>query len=153
MIRYALSCDHGHAFEAWFGSSSDYEDQEARGLVECPLCASRTVRKQIMAPAVIGTKADKTEAGPAEVLAALPTPDAAPPMLAEIIEKVRDYVVSNCEDVGTSFAKVARDIHEGREEERGIYGQASPKEVRDLIEDGVPIAPLPFSTTPRDKLN
>ena len=56
MIRYALSCEHDHGFEAWFGSSSDYDDQAARGLVECPFCASRQVAKQIMAPAVAGTK-------------------------------------------------------------------------------------------------
>ena len=56
MIRYALSCDHDHGFEAWFASSSDYDDQAARGLVECPFCGSTGVRKQVMAPAVAGTK-------------------------------------------------------------------------------------------------
>ena len=45
MIRYALSCDHDHGFEAWFASSSDYDDQAERGLVECPFCGSTAVRK------------------------------------------------------------------------------------------------------------
>ena len=56
MIRYALICEHAHEFEGWFGSSADFDDQQARGLLECPLCASQAVRKQIMAPAVSGTK-------------------------------------------------------------------------------------------------
>ena len=57
MIRYALVCEIEHPFEAWFGSSGDYDDQLARGLLECPYCHTRAVRKQIMAPAVAGTKA------------------------------------------------------------------------------------------------
>ena len=65
MIRYALVCNHAHMFEAWFGSSSDYDDQSARGLVECPYCASREVTKQIMAPAVAGTKAQRSQTLPA----------------------------------------------------------------------------------------
>ena len=56
MIRYALSCDQDHGFEAWFGSSSDYDDQAERGLIECPVCLSKQIRKQMMAPAVSGTK-------------------------------------------------------------------------------------------------
>ncbi len=154
MIRYALECDHAHGFEAWFGSSSDYDDQHARGLVECPYCASRAIKKQIMAPAVAGTKAQKSENPAPEILpAAMPPPVAVPPAVAEMFAKMRDYVTTHCEDVGTKFAQEARDIHEGKSEERGIYGQASAEEIKDLIEDGVPVAPLPMAATPRSKLN
>ncbi len=134
MIKYALQCDHAHAFEGWFGSSSDYDDQSARGLVECPICGSRGVSKQIMSPAVAGTKAQ----------AAAPAVD---PKMREMMMaamgEVRRHVEENFDNVGDAFAKEARAIHEGKSEERGIYGQATPAEAKALIEDGVKVAPLP----------
>ena len=142
MIRYALACQHGHAFEGWFGSSADFDDQQARGLLECPVCASRAVAKQIMAPAVAGTK--RTRA-------------AAPPqmqqMMMQAMGQLRRHVEDTFDDVGDAFAKEARDIHEGRSEARGIFGQATPAEVRDLVEDGVPIAPLPPKPPEPGELN
>jgi hypothetical protein len=131
MIRYALRCDRDHGFEAWFGSSEDYDEQEARGLVECPFCASHAIRKQIMAPAV------KTGETPA------PAAPEAQTMMMEALGKVRAYVEDNFDYVGDAFANEARAIHEGRSEERGIYGEATPAEVKRLAEDGVPVAPLP----------
>jgi hypothetical protein len=149
MIRYALSCDQDHTFEAWFGASSDYDDQAARGLVECPFCASRNIRKQIMAPAVAGTKSQKSGA-PA-------VPEGASPevqtMMMEVMHKVRDYVETNFEHVGDRFAREARDIHEGAAEARPIYGEATPKEVRELAEDGIAVAPLPMPVKPKTQMN
>jgi hypothetical protein len=132
MIKYALACEHAHAFEGWFGSSADYDHQSAQGLIECPLCATRAVKKQIMAPAVAGTrKTAPDEAGPkAQVM-------------MQAMGRLRRHVEANFDDVGDGFAREARAIHEGRAEERGIYGQASSKEVRGLVEDGVPVVPLP----------
>jgi hypothetical protein len=132
MIRYALQCEHEHGFEAWFGSSSDYDDQAARGLVECPYCASRAVSKQIMAPAVRGTK--KTAA---------PDPAAMQTMMMQAVREVRAHVEENFDYVGDAFAREARDIHEGRSEKREIYGEATPAEVKKLKDDGVPCAALP----------
>ena len=144
MIKYALICDHDHAFEGWFGSSSDYDDQAARGLLECPLCASKAVRKQIMAPAVAGTKAQR----------AAPEPTAAMrEMMMTAMGEVRRQVEENFDYVGDRFAKEARDIHDGKSEERGIYGEASPKEVKALIEDGVRIAPLPPAAPKKTEVN
>jgi hypothetical protein len=144
MIKYALSCDHDHAFEGWFGSSSDYDDQAARGLLECPLCASKAVRKQIMAPAVAGTKAQK----------AAPEPSAAMrEMMMTAMGEVRRQVEENFDYVGDRFAKEARDIHDGKSEDRGIYGEASPKEVKALIEDGVRVAPLPPPAPKKTEVN
>ncbi|SFI83584.1 DUF1178 family protein [Caulobacter sp. UNC279MFTsu5.1] len=144
MIKYALSCDHDHAFEGWFGSSSDYDDQAARGLLECPLCASKAVRKQIMAPAVAGTKAQK----------AAPEPSAAMrEMMMNAMGEVRRQVEENFDYVGDRFAKEARDIHDGKSEERGIYGEASPKEVKALVEDGIKIAPLPPAPPKKTEVN
>ena len=141
MIRYALACEHDHAFEAWFGSSDDYDDQAARGLVECPFCGSRQVRKQVMAPAVTGTK--KTAGAPPPELQAV---------MMQAMGKLRRHVEENFDYVGDRFAEEARRRHEEDEAEgRGIYGEAKPDEVKALIEDGVPVAPLPAAAVPRPK--
>lgn len=146
MIRYSLVCEHEHGFEAWFGSSTDYDDQVARGLVECPFCATTAVKKQIMAPAVAGVR--RTGLGEP------PSPEIAAKMQAMMTEaagKVREHVEKTFEHVGDRFAREARDIHEGVAPDRGIYGQASPREVRELAEDGIKVAPLPGVPTPKPK--
>ena len=141
MIRYALTCEHDHPFEAWFGSSSDYDDQVARALVDCPICASTLIRKQVMAPAVSGTKAKG--APPPETQAKMRT------MMMEAMGQVRRHVEDNFDYVGDRFAREARDIHDGKSEERGIYGEASPREVKSLAEDGIKVAPLPPAPVPQ----
>lgn len=144
MIKYALACDHDHAFEGWFGSSGDYDDQAQRGLLECPACGSKAVRKQIMAPAVAGTKAQRSA----------PAPDAKMrEMMMTAMGEVRRKVEENFDYVGDRFAKEARDIHEGRSEDRGIYGEATPKEVTALLEDGIKVAALPPAPPKKTDVN
>jgi hypothetical protein len=143
MIKYALACDHAHEFEGWFGSSTDYDDQAARGLVDCPVCGSNTVKKQIMAPAVAGTKKRDL---------AIPDPKVRA-MMMDAMGKVRRHVEDNFDYVGDAFAKEARAIHDGESEERGIYGEASPTEVKALVEDGVKIAPLPPKPPTKEEIN
>ena len=144
MIKYALACEHGHAFEGWFGASADFDDQAARGLLECPICASKAVRKQIMSPSIGGTKAQNSGAG---------LPPEARQMMMEAMGKVRAHVEDNFDYVGDTFAREARDIHEGKSEERGIYGEASPAEVKALVEDGVPVAALPPAPPKKTDMN
>ena len=148
MIKYALVCEHEHAFEGWFGSSADYDDQHARGLMACPVCGSAAVRKQIMAPAVAGTKAQGQGAqamgAPAEVMRE---------MAMQAAARVRKEVEDNFDYVGDTFAREARAIHEGKSEERGIYGEATGAEVKALVEDGVPVAPLPPKPKGKGELN
>jgi hypothetical protein len=144
MIRYCLLCDHDHDFEGWFGSSEDYDAQHARGLLECPMCGSKAVRKAIMAPSVSGTKA---QAGPT------PAAPEAREMMMQAAQAVRRHVEDNFDYVGDAFAREARAIHEGRSEERGIYGEASGPEVRKLMEDGVPVAPLPSVPPKKQEMN
>ena len=143
MIRYALQCEHEHGFEAWFGGSADYDAQAAAGLVECPVCGSRAIGKQIMAPAVSGTR----KASPQPDLARMQS------MMMQAAREVRGHVERNFDYVGDAFAREARDIHEGRSEKREIYGEATPAEVRKLREDGVPCAPLPPAPPDPAKLN
>jgi len=140
MIRYALVCDGGHEFEGWFGASADYDDQAARGLIDCPMCASQSVRKQIMAPAVSGARN-----------AALPPQARA--MMMEAMGQVRRHVEENFDYVGDRFAAEARSIHEGAAEARGIFGEATPSEVKALVADGVPVAPLPPAAPKKTEVN
>jgi hypothetical protein len=143
MIRYALACDQAHAFEGWFAASADFDDQAARGLLECPVCGSRQVKKQIMAPAVAGTKKRGASdvAGPSRQ------------MMMEAIHRVRQHVEETFDYVGDNFAREARDIHEGKSEARGIYGQATASEVKALVEDGVPVAALPPAPPKKSEVN
>ncbi len=157
MIRYALYCEHDHPFEAWFGSSSDYDVQAARGQVECPMCLSTVVRKQVMSPAISTSRRRGEPEGTAIVPAEASQPPESPghhvaapdaqvqmrAMMMEALGKVRRHVEETFDYVGDTFAKEARDIHEGRSEQRGIYGEASPKEVQALLNDGITVAPLP----------
>ena len=143
MIRYALVCRHEHEFEGWFAASGDFDDQQARGLLECPVCASQAVRKAIMAPAVAGTKNRAQDRAPAQNHA----------MMMEALGRVRRHVEETFDDVGDAFATEARAIHEGRAEDRGIYGQATSQEVRELVEDGIPIAPLPPGPRKKSEMN
>lgn len=142
MIKYALLCEHEHPFEGWFSRSEDFDEQQSRGLLDCPVCASKAVRKAVMAPAVQGTKAK----------AAQPTPEMRQ-MIMHAMHEVRQHVEENFDYVGDQFAKEARAIHEGSSDERGIYGEASPTEVRALIEDGIRVAPLPPKPPEKRELN
>jgi len=143
MIKYALVCDQEHTFEGWFGQSADYDDQTERGLIECPVCGTRAVRKQIMAPAVAGTKA-QTSAEPGVDMRAV---------MLDAMGKVRAHVEQNFDYMGDAFASEARAIHEGRSEDRGIYGEATPAEVKGLVEDGVKVAPLPPAAPKKSEVN
>jgi len=144
MIKYALVCDQEHNFEGWFGKSADYDDQTQRGLIECPVCGTRAVRKQIMAPSVAGTKAQKDSSdAPVDMRA----------MMMDAMGKVRAHVEQNFDYMGDAFASEARAIHEGRSEDRGIYGEATPAEVKGLVEDGVKVAPLPPAAPKKSEVN
>jgi hypothetical protein len=142
MIRYSLICEHAHEFEGWFGSSGDFDAQAAKGQLECPLCATTSVEKQIMAPALAGARKAVQDQGRSRA-----------EMMMQAMGRLRRHVEANFDDVGDAFAKEARAIHEGRADDRGIYGQASPREVRDLVEDGVPVAPLPPKPPEPSELN
>jgi hypothetical protein len=132
MIRYALKCDGDHAFESWFASAEAFDRLLTAGHVSCPDCGSATVGKALMAPAVAPGR------GKTAPLAAPQDPREA--ALAELRRRIEE----NSEYVGMNFAAEARRIHDGDAPERSIYGEAKPDEAKRLIEDGVPVAPLPF---------
>lgn len=139
MIKYSLICDQDHEFEAWFGSSDDYDKQRKRGFVECPICGSIKVEKSLMAPGVAGTKKSSDGSVP---MAAMPQPNI-PAEMMEQLRKIKKHVESNAENVGDRFPEEARKIHYGEAEERGIYGKASLEEAANLAEEGVNVMPIP----------
>ncbi len=135
MIHYALTCESGHGFEGWFSGSADFDAQMARGLVCCPVCNSKSISKALMAPSVSTARQKEAQ----EVLAA---ETARREVLARMKAAVAEIRASS-EDVGERFPEEARRIHYGEAETRGIIGQASPEEARDLLEEGIAVAPLP----------
>lgn len=137
MIRYTLKCEKDHSFESWFASAEGYDALLAAGHVACAVCGSTGVSKALMAPAV-KTDSDKPLSG------------AANPM-EEALAEMRRQVEENSDYVGMSFAAEARAMHDGDKPQRSIYGEAKFDEARALIEDGIPVAPLPFA--PRRKTN
>jgi hypothetical protein len=131
MIRYALRCEHGHAFEAWFGSSVAYDTLEAAGEVVCPACGSVSVAKAPMAPAVTRRKREASSLAPDEKQ-----------MLA-LMRDIRAHVEANADNVGERFPEEARKMHHEEIPARSIYGKATREEAEELREEGIPVAPLP----------
>lgn len=145
MIVFDLKCGADHVFEAWFGSSRDYEDQRDRGLVSCPICGATEVAKAVMAPRlgsnVVAPAPQPVASAPgAEIKAALA---ALAGLQAKLLEK--------SEWVGPRFADEARAIHLGETAARQIHGQATLAEAKALVEDGVPLMPLPLPVRPPEQ--
>jgi hypothetical protein len=153
MIRYALACDNGHAFESWFQSSAAYDKQLKRGLVTCPVCNSAKVEKAIMAPQLSGTKKRGDASSPQEASPSSTTaPEAAAPVamvspqereLRKKLKELREHLVKNADYVGKKFPEEARKMHYGEIEHRSIYGEASPDQAKELNEEGIEFHPLP----------
>jgi hypothetical protein len=136
MIKYRLICSSDHEFEGWFRDSADYDHQAGQGLLDCPSCGSGEVRKAVMAPAVARTDGARAS-GRAQRLAAIQED------MARAVARAREYVEKNFDYVGDKFPEEARKIHYGEKEERAIYGEASGKDVKELVDEGIEIAPLP----------
>ena len=155
MIVFDLSCADGHRFEGWFGSSADYDDQQARGLLECPHCGSGAVSKAPMAPAVPAKGNQRQEVLPpqaAQPMANTPMPPQVQQALAALAKAQAD-ALKRSTWVGEKFAEESRAMHYGERDEAPIHGQATLAEAKALIEEGVPVAPLPFPVAPPEKLN
>ena len=161
MIKYALGCAEGHAFESWFPDSAAYEKQRKRGLVACPECNSTEVDKAIMAPAVVGGEraAGAVAIGLDEIDAQIDRRRRVEAghlffgrrrQAREFFTRMRREIEANTDDVGSKFPQVARAIHLGEEPERAIRGRATLEEARSLAEDGVGVFPLPML---EDELN
>lgn len=145
MIRYALRCGTGHAFDAWFSSSASYDEQCEAEAVRCPECGSADVQKAPMAPAVLrGKRQVRENAAPARSDAPnVASPDSPPGQTYAFLKGLREHLRANADDVGDKFAEEARKMHHGEAEERNIYGVATADEAKSLYEEGIPALPLP----------
>ena len=139
MIRFSLTCPDHHAFDSWFADGAAFEALQKAGHLTCPDCGSTNIRKALMAPAVVQTrKSEGPSAAEAEDRAAL-------------IAEMRRQIEANSDYVGNEFVAEARKMHLGETEERSIYGEADLEEAKELLEEGIPVLPLPF--TPSRKVN
>lgn len=172
MIRYRVICEEGHGFDAWFASSATFDDQVGRSNVACPQCGSTAVTRGLMAPAVRSSRKREAAANADAARGAAATPEAAGGADAaagesggapirpgekvrlarleaaqkaylEAVRQIRAHIVANATDVGPAFPEEARRIHYGESDPRGIYGQASPEEARELVEEGIEVMPIP----------
>ncbi|MEC9066175.1 DUF1178 family protein [Altererythrobacter marinus] len=153
MIVFDLSCIEGHRFEGWFGSSDDFADQQARGLVACPQCGSDKVAKAPMAPAV-PAKGNQREERPAprrQVTNGEIPPEVRKAMKA--LARAQAKALENSKWVGDSFAEQSRAMHYGEKDLEAIHGKATLKEAQELLDEGISVAPLPFPVAEPDELN
>ena len=131
VIVYNLQCRNEHRFEGWFASSAAFDEQAAGGKLVCPVCDSRHVEKAPMAPALPSTVGErKSAAGEMR-------------KMRQFVTGLRKHIEENAENVGRKFPEEARKIHYGETEERHIYGEATLEEAKDLVEEGIDVAPLP----------
>jgi len=128
MIAYQLRCRNGHVFEGWFADSAAFDAQQAGGKLACPSCNSRKIEKAVMAPAIAGKAREQAQEREKSRAA---------------LRALRQKMMAEAEHVGGAFPEEARKIHYGEAEERAIYGEASGADVEALLEEGVPVAPLP----------
>ena len=165
MIKYALLCESGHQFESWFSDSESFDTQVKRGFVECPLCQSKQVTKALMAPAVSTSR--KREAmqaamqqGPVPTPVPVPAPVAESPapmallderqqQMRAMIRELHQKLTESSVDVGDKFPEEARRMHDGEAPQRSIRGQATLEEAKALVEEGIPVLPIP--TLPDDR--
>ena len=154
MIQYALKCSDGHQFDSWFQSAAAFDKLENAGMVTCAICGSGSVSKVLMAPAVRPARRGSSGSNDDVQLpeqTSVPGPLSAPATPAEqMIAELRRKVEENSEYVGGEFANKARAMHDGEAPEKPIYGEANLDDARKLLEDGVPVMPLPFRPTGKD---
>lgn len=169
MIVFDLSCDNGHVFEGWFGSSGDFVTQKDRGLLTCPQCGSGEVLKAPMAPAVPqkgNQKSSTSREQRPEVTADVQAPDAPdaqvmsngqmPPEVQQALKKLAEAqskALAKSKWVGKKFADDARAMHYGEREAEPIHGETSLEEAERLVDEGIEVAPLPFPIAPPEDMN
>jgi hypothetical protein len=149
MKVFNLSCEHEHRFEGWFGSAGDFDEQLGNGLLECPMCASRDIRKMPAAPRLnLSSAPSKAEEG-------LPAQQQKPPSPQELqamFVRLARHLAENSENVGERFAEEARRIHYREAPERSIRGVASRDEAQELVDEGIEVFAFPFPVAAKEPL-
>jgi len=168
MIVFDLECRAGgHRFEGWFSSAEDFASQRARGLVSCPTCGAPEVEKALSALHVgrkgnqLQVAAPVAEVMPAAVSASVARPQAAlsGPMrpdaaaMLQAMAAMQTEMLKSSTWVGNSFAEDVRAMHYGEKDVALVHGRASPGEVKDLLEEGIPVAPVLIPIAPPGEVN
>lgn len=135
MIKYSVQCSGGHQFDGWFKDSATFDKQAKAKHIECPRCGDTKVSKAPMAPRISKSGGNRES----DVTRA----EEAAREMAEVAGKIREHVEENCDYVGSEFAEEARKIHYGEADQRGIYGEATIDEAKDLDDEGIDVLPLP----------
>jgi hypothetical protein len=165
MLVLNLACGHGHSFEGWFGSATDFEAQLARGLVTCPICADSAIERRPTAPHLnVSHLRGERKSQPAETEpvvqgqstapapVAAPSAEITPSAMHKALQELVQQVLARTEDVGERFPEEARRIHYGEAAERGIRGKASAAECEALVEEGIAVMALPASSARKGTL-
>lgn len=159
MIVFDLKCDGAnHVFEAWFGSSADYEDQKVRGLLACPICGDPRIGKALMAPAVAAKANSRSDPRPAasRQTAAVPVStgnEVKMRALMDALATAQKKALEGSTWVGRDFAEQARAMHYGEQDRASIHGEVAPDEAKALFAEGVEVAPLPLPVVPPQAKN
>ena len=128
MISMDFECEKQHRFEGCFKDYQAFQDQLERGMVQCPMCSTSEVKRIFRGCSIqskSGYKSEKSEAN-----------------MFQVMREINTFVRSNFRDVGTSFADTARAIHYGVSEDKNVYGQATPEEIKELVDEGIAVMPL-----------
>ena len=139
MIKYTLTCNDGHQFESWFSNSDSFEKLKKKGHLECAVCSSKEIEKSLMAPRIIPNSSKKKG-----------TLISAQSALEKEIKALKNKIKKTARDVGEDFPAEARAMHYGEKEEKPIIGKTTLEQAKDLAEEGIPFAPLPWND---DKVN
>lgn len=157
MIVFDLCCTQGHRFEGWFGSSDDFSNQSASGLVTCPQCGTSAVGKAPMAPAVPAksNRARQVSAPSGQPTTAVSNANMSPQVMQamQALAKAQADALKNSTWVGDKFAERSRAMHYGEADATSIHGQATLEEAKALSDEGIEVAPLPFPVAPPEDLN
>ena len=139
MILYDLNCENGHTFEAWFASSEQYDEQNKKKLISCPICDSKKIRKALMAPNLKGAKKSNESYDEKKV-------KDENKKFNKKLKEFKKFIERNTENVGKNFTEEAKKIYYGEKKSRPIRGETTKEQAEELIEEGIPIAKLPWSS-------
>ena len=139
MILYDLNCENGHTFEAWFASSEQYDKQNKKKLINCPICNSNKIKKALMAPNLKGAKKNNKSFEQKKI-------EEENKNFNKKLKEFKKFIENNTEDVGKNFTEEAKKIYYGETKSRPIRGETTKEQAKELIEEGVPIAKLPWSS-------
>ena len=136
MIKYNLKCINNHEFESWFSDSNEFDNLKNKKLLECIYCSSKKISKSIMAPSISGIKSNiRGELNDFEKFLKIEK--------RKLIQ-VRKYVEKNFEYVGKNFSQKVREIYYDKKNKKTIYGITTPKEKKELAEEGIDLLSIPW---------